>query len=110
VLRVLVRKIGTRSIVVGRVLTANGIPVEGASVEVLVRSPGKMDRIAMTDARGDFVIGLRKQAFFSALVRVRHPQFRTVRFKTNSAIILCKLSDPPGGERDSEGYRDGLSQ
>ena len=91
----LVKRIGRRSVVVGKVLSGDGNPVEGAQVEVLVESPGKMDRILTTDALGDFVIGLRKQAFFSARIRVSHPQFPAAEFHTNSAIIVCKLS---GGE------------
>jgi len=92
----LVKKIATRSVVVGKVVSSDGVPVAGAEVEVLVNSPGKMGRIVATDGSGDFVMGLRKQAFFSARVRVTHPEFATAEFQTNSAIVICKLPSREG--------------
>jgi hypothetical protein len=90
----LAKKIANRSVVVGKVLSSDGRPVSGAEVEVLVESPGKMGRIVQTDGSGDFAIGLRKQAFFSARVRVSHPMFATTEFRTASAIVICKLPIP----------------
>lgn len=87
-----IKKIRERStVVVGRVLDPFGVPVQGAQIEFECTSPSA-ERLAHTDAMGDFIVGLKKIPMFSANVRISSPGFRTKEFRTDSAIIFHQYS------------------
>lgn len=87
------------SIVVGKILGPDNRPIANAQVEVKVESPASTSQIIHTDMTGDFIAGsLYKEAFFSARIRISHPEFRTSEFQSDSPIIVHSLSRREGQE------------
>ena len=100
-------RIAGKSIVVGKVLSPNGIPVGDAQVEVEVEHPAGMGSIATTDAMGDFLVGLKKQPLFRAKLRISAPNYPVAEFETNSAIVIYQFpraaAELPPAEEDMIG-------
>jgi hypothetical protein len=86
----------SRTVVVGKVMDADGRPITNAEVEVKLESPNHTYAPTQTDHFGDFVLGgLSKLSLLKGRIRVTHPNFVSSESEFDSPIVIQKLARNP---------------
>jgi hypothetical protein len=89
-----------RPLIVGKIMSLDGKPINGATVEVVLKSPHVDYAPAQTDSYGDFLVGgglgpiapTRKMSLISGRLRIVHPDYAPREEDFHSPIIVETLS------------------